>query len=176
MAARAGVSKGTVYLYFPSKEALFEGVIRQAIVPELSQVQQRVQAHSGSAAEQLKMVLRDWMGIITNTPLGRIPRLVIADVDKFPELADTFHEGIVVPCRALLREVFSHGIKTGEFKIENLDAAVEAVLGTLWMPAITRESMAFRSELKPDLSEYFVTLLNLITVGLSGDSIHSQQR
>ena len=61
IARRAGIAKGTIYLYFPNKEELFRDVVRQTIVARLEELGREFgQAGGGSATEQLRAYLRAW--------------------------------------------------------------------------------------------------------------------
>ena len=91
VAARAGVSKGTLYLYFDSKEALFKAVIEEGIVPTLVAAEQQLAEHSGSAAELLRKLLFGWWQQIGGTRLAGVPKLIISESRNFPEVAQYYH-------------------------------------------------------------------------------------
>lgn len=87
VAARAGVSKGTLYLYFDSKEALFKAVIEEAMLPVLDAGDDLVEKYEGSAAALLRELIGAWWQLIGNTPLGGVPKLMISEAGNFPALA-----------------------------------------------------------------------------------------
>src|ERR1700680_1665375 len=70
VARRAGVTKGTVYLYFASKEALFKSVVRETIVPSIARGEARAQAHTGTARELFVQLVRAFWTQIGETPLA----------------------------------------------------------------------------------------------------------
>src|SRR4051812_3103446 len=76
VAARAGIGKGTIYLYFPTKEDLFRAVVRQGLLPNLEAAEAMVAAHTGSASDMLREIARHLMGVI-ESDLTAIPKLVI---------------------------------------------------------------------------------------------------
>src|SRR5690606_26762252 len=78
VARRAGVSKGTLYLYFEGKEALFEAVVRSAIVPRIADAETMLERHDGSAAELLAKLYRLFADVISDPKVSAIPKLVIA--------------------------------------------------------------------------------------------------
>src|SRR5450631_1043869 len=89
IAARAGVSKGTIYLYFPSKEELFREVVRQKVGPAIANADRLVSAE-GTAEEQLRTYLaHQWECLGREDSEGWI-RLVVFELHKYPDLAD-FH-------------------------------------------------------------------------------------
>ncbi len=116
VAARASVSKGTLYLYFDSKEALFKAVVQEGIVPVLEAGAGLVDSFKGSSADLLREMLRVWWQHIGNTHLGGIPKLIISEAGNFPELAAYYNEAVIVRGRNLMRRTLQRGIDAGEFR------------------------------------------------------------
>src|SRR6266508_6790353 len=79
VARRAGVTKGTIYLYFESKEALFKAVVRETIVPVIAQGEALAQSFPGSARELLERLVREYWRLVGETALAGIPKLMIAE-------------------------------------------------------------------------------------------------
>jgi AcrR family transcriptional regulator len=142
VAARAGVSKGTVYLYFASKEELFRAVIREGIVPVLEQGESMVADHSGDAADLLRNVLLGWWRLIGATALAGVPKLMIAEARNFPDTARYYYETVIMRGRRLLGGVLERGMRSGEFRRLPVDTTVDVVFAPLLMLAIWRFSMA----------------------------------
>jgi len=90
VARRAGVTKGTVYLYFDSKEALFKAVVRETIVPVIAQGEALAQSFTGSARELLERLVREYWRLVGETAVAGIPKLMMAEAATFPELT---HDG-----------------------------------------------------------------------------------
>jgi AcrR family transcriptional regulator len=95
VAARAGVSKGTLYLYFDSKEALFKAVIREGILPILDEGAGMVDNFTGSSADLLRGLILEWWKRIGSTSLGGVPKLMISESGNFPELANYYHDTVI---------------------------------------------------------------------------------
>lgn len=95
VAARAGVSKGTLYLYYAGKEDLFKAVVRVNIVPVIEQFRQRIEQATGSNEELLTNVLTDWWHCFSQPHIGGIIKLIIAEASNFPEIARFFHEEVM---------------------------------------------------------------------------------
>jgi AcrR family transcriptional regulator len=87
IAKRAGVTKGTVYLYFPSKEDLFRAVVKENILPNLEQGERLVAEHTGSAAELLALLVRRSWELMQTSRTQCMPKLMLAEGKNFPELA-----------------------------------------------------------------------------------------
>src|SRR2546427_11289501 len=85
VARRAGVTKGTVYLYFDSKEALFKAVVRETIVPVIAQGEALARSFTGSARELVERLVRGYWRVVRGTARARLPQLVVAAGATVPE-------------------------------------------------------------------------------------------
>lgn len=116
IAARAGVTKGTLYLYFASKEDLFKAVVRQALVPRIAEFE-RVVANAGAAsAQQIEAFVMAWPIIIATRRLSAIPKLIIAEAGNFPDLARYYFDEVIARARRLVIGIIQRGIERGEFR------------------------------------------------------------
>lgn len=140
VAARAGVSKGTLYLYFPSKDELFKAVIRAAILPNLQQAEALVAAAGGPCFPVLERLLRMVARLIATTRMAVIPRLVIAEAGNFPELAAFYHREVIRRGFGVLAALLRRGIDCGEFRPVEVDPTVRLIVAPLLMSAVWRTS------------------------------------
>lgn len=140
VAARAGVSKGTLYLYFPSKDELFKAVIRAAILPNLQQAEALVAAAGGPCFLVLERLLRMVARLIATTRMAVIPRLVIAEAGNFPELAAFYHREVIRRGFSVLAALLRRGIDNGEFRLVEVDPTVRLIVAPLLMSAVWRTS------------------------------------
>lgn len=115
VAARAGVSKGTLYLYFSSKEELFKAMVRQTVLPGVGALEDLVATHPGPAAALFTELLTRVAHLFGATKVGRIPKIVIAEAGTFPDLARFWVGEVVERGIGVLRRVLARGIATGEF-------------------------------------------------------------
>src|SRR5260370_22904753 len=88
IADRAGVSKGTIYLYFPNKEELFREMIRQPAVAAIEWAEKMT--GQGSPTEQLCSAMRSYWKVLRSPVFTTIYRLVLGELHHFPDLA-TFY-------------------------------------------------------------------------------------
>jgi TetR/AcrR family transcriptional regulator len=123
VAARAGVSKGTLFLYFPSKEHLLNAVVRENIARHLAVWNDELNALEGSASEMIRSCFRVWWERIGKTRSAGVTKLVISEASNFPELAATYHREVLEPTEKFVRQILQQGIVGGEFHIEDLDYA-----------------------------------------------------
>lgn len=141
VAARAGVSKGTLYLYYPSKEALFQAVIRESLVPMLSDYENSLADSEASPAEQLEAFFRDWWRYFGSTQLAGLCKLIVAESSNFPEVARFFQEEVVGPEMRLLGGIIQRGIERGEFRPVDVECLVQISLSPMVMRAIWQHSI-----------------------------------
>ncbi len=116
VAARAGVSKGTVYLYFSSKDDLFRAVVTHKVVVLLEPAEAMARTHAGTSAELLtKLVHRMWAAMAGKDMLC-LSRLVQSELTQFPEIRRFFFEEVILRHRRLLRSIAVRGVAAGEFR------------------------------------------------------------
>ena len=137
VARRAGVSKGTLYLYYENKAELFKAVVRKSLVTNLDEAEAALAAYHGSARELLVFLLSEFTRRVSESPLSGIPKLVLAEAGNFPEIAGFYYEEVIRRGRGLVQEVLRRGIAQGEFRDVDLDYAwrvviAPLVLGILW--------------------------------------------
>jgi len=154
VARRAGVTKGTVYLYFDSKDALLKAVVRETIVPAIARGEQLVAGHRGSAAELLRELIGKWWESIGETRQSGIPKLMMAEAGNFPDLARFYYDEVVSRGHRLMAGVIERGIGSGEFRPVNVAAAVRLLLAPLLYAANWRHSFALCTSERFDIAAY----------------------
>src|SRR2546425_10611224 len=95
VARRAGVTKGTIYLYFENKEALFKALVRETIVPVIEQGEALAKSFTGSARDLFERLVREYLRLVGETSLASIPRLMIAEARNYPELGRFYYDDVV---------------------------------------------------------------------------------
>ncbi len=141
IAARAGVSKGTLFLYFSSKEELFKAVVADAIAVHLDSWKQEVLAFEGSSSALLTRCLRTWADRMILTKASGITKLMFSEAQNFPEAARYYEQEVIVPGKAMLRHVLERGVASGEFAIPDIEAALPAVIAPMIFLALHRHSL-----------------------------------
>ena len=141
VARQAGISKGTLYLYFNNKEAIFHSVIQEMVTPKLQQVEDIAKQHEGAIAELLRKLILHWWDNVANTRLSSIPKLIISESGNFPELADFFVKTVVKRARKLFADVIRRGIKQGEFVEHDANTLSRLVMAPMIQLVIWRHSL-----------------------------------
>ena len=168
VAERAGITKGTLYLYFPSKEELFKAVVRQQLVPNI----ERAEAMVANATVPSLVLLDQLVGFfsqIMRSPLSAISKLVLTEAGNFPDLARFYLEEVVDRGKALLRGVLEHGVRTGELRSIDTESAETCIIAPLLVGALWRHSFERHAGRPLDIDELCSTHLDLMRRGLAAE-------
>lgn len=114
IASRAGVSKGTIYLYFPNKEELFREMIRQTAVVAIEKAEHDMAV--GTPREQLLAFMRGYWQYVRSPAFSTTYRLVLGELHQFPDLAEFYARDVVAPGLKLLGGIIRRGIDASEFR------------------------------------------------------------
>ena len=169
VAARAGISKGTLYLYFPSKEELFKAVVREALLPNLERVERLLRAHPGPAAAQLEMMIGQIGALLQGTQIGVIPKLIIAEAGNFPELARFYLEEVVQRGLGLLAGILERGIESGEFRAVDVGHSARTVIAPVLLAAIWKTTFEAHVGARLDAEAFLGVAVDVVLSGLRAD-------
>ncbi|PJI97608.1 TetR family transcriptional regulator [Acidovorax sp. 69] len=131
VAARAGVSKGTLFLYFPSKEELFKAVVRENIAGRFAEWNNELETFAGTTSNVLRYCYQVWWERVGSTKASGITKLMLSEAQNFPEIAQFYQQEVILPGQALIRRILERGIARGEFRPVNMDYAVYLVLAPM---------------------------------------------
>lgn len=131
VAARAGVSKGTLFLYFQSKEELFKAVVRENLSGRFKEWGEEFKTFEGSTVEMVAYCMHTWWERVGNTKASGITKLMMSEAAHFPELADFYQQEVILPGQALIRRILQRGIDRKEFKPLDLDYAVYSLISPM---------------------------------------------
>ena len=167
VARRAGVTKGTIYLYFENKEALFKALIRQTIVPVIAQGEELARSFTGSARDLFERLVREYWRLVGETSLVGIPKLMMAEANNFPELARFYYEEVVTRGHRLMAGVLERGIKAGEFRPVNVAVATKLAMAPVMHAVIARRAFSACMPEGFDVTKYLDTHIDLYLHGIS---------
>jgi len=140
VAKRAGVTKGTLYIYFESKEALFKAVVLENVVPILATAEQLAGDRAADPELLLRRLVTVWWEAMGPSGLGGLPKLVISEATNFPELAQFWYDEVVRRGRQIFAQVLRRGMEQGAFRTVDVDLAVRMILAPVLMAAIWNHS------------------------------------
>ncbi|MCW2274494.1 TetR family transcriptional regulator [Rhodoblastus acidophilus] len=118
--AAAGVAKGTIYLFFRDKQDLFEQVVRGAIGPVFAEMAALAEKTDAPFDVMLAALFEKFQRDILATPKREIPRLILAEGRRFPELAAFYHREVITPGLDLLRRLARRAHQRGELASDAL--------------------------------------------------------
>ena len=162
VAALAGVSKGTLYLYFENKEDLFKAVVHGNVLPVLQHGELLVENFSGSSADLVRQLVLGWWELTGSTKVAGIPKLIIAEAGNFPDLARFYHDEVILRALSMFRRVLRRGVDAGEFREVGVDQLAHVALAPLVMLAVWRHSFACCSGTQPDPESYLESYLDML--------------
>ena len=142
VAARAGVSKGTLFLYFPSKEELFKAVVRENASRHLHDAFREVAGYAGTSTELLHEFIRRWWTQYGGTPAAGLTKLIMSEAANFPDLAQYYQDEVVQPSHELVRRIVQRGIDRGELREVDLTLAAHLIVAPLVQLVTWRFSLA----------------------------------
>jgi AcrR family transcriptional regulator len=172
IAERAGVTKGTIYVYFENKEHLFISMVREFTKAAHENVQELYETHDGSTAELLRAQFSlIYQHLVKDKRRREVVRMLIAESSRFPELADRYYDEILRPCLDMLKQVIRRGVDRGEIRQSAVIDSPQVVIAPialvdLWM-------MMFDDRQPLDLKVYFDAHLELVLNGLLAGPIEA---
>ena len=140
VAARAGVSKGTLFLYFPSKDELFKAVVRENISGRLAEWNDEFKTFEGTTSEMLGYCMNVWWDRVGATRASGITKLMMSEAQNFPELATFYQHEVIRPGQTLIRRILQRGVDSGEFRPLDLNYAVYAVIAPMIFLILAKHS------------------------------------
>jgi AcrR family transcriptional regulator len=165
IAERAGVTKGTIYVYFENKEHLFISMVRALKKATLDTVRDMFERHDGSTADLLRAQFSFiYQHIVEDKRRREVVRMLIAEAARFPELADRYHEEILSPCLDMLKQAIQRGIDRGEIRKSPIVDSPQVIFAPIVL--VDQWMMMFDDRQPLDLKTYFDAHLDLVLNGL----------
>ncbi|HEX8903884.1 MAG TPA: TetR/AcrR family transcriptional regulator [Longimicrobiaceae bacterium] len=170
IAKRAGVTKGTVYLYFPSKEDLFRAVVEEMMGPNIETGERMLAEHTGSAADLIRTLLRGWWELIGNQRVACLSKLMTGEAANFPHLAQYYVEHVVLRGRRIFAAAIQRGIDSGEFRPVPLTDTARLAIAPLVQASIYKRSMIQFDPDGWDMERYLNLHMDLFLRGLAKET------
>ena len=178
VARRAGVSKGTLFLYFASKEDLFKAVVRENLSLRFPQWSLVLDQFPGTSAELLRYAMGQWWSMVGDTKASGISKLMMSEASNFPELAAFYQHEVIEPGNALIRRILQRGIERGEFRAMDLQYGVHTVLAPMLYLIVWKHSFGAcipqGSPLVPE--DYLAAQVDILLNGLRMPDTHTSHR
>jgi len=166
VAKHAGVSKGTVYLYFKNKEDLLLAAVQKSVVPILDFADDYEIDSDSSATDMLRTLVRRWLTEFEARSVAGLPKLVVAEAGNFPELAQLFVDAVLQRARRLFKRVLKRGVRAGEFRDIDVRQAVHVLLAPVIWLQIHQFSLGPHDEGFEDVSAFLETHVEIFLAGI----------
>lgn len=166
VAAKAGVSKGTLYLYFANKEDLFKAVVRENIIPIVGEAEDIVAGFEGSTSDLFREIIHGWWERIGNTKLSGMTKLVMAESNNFPEVTQFYHDEFISRANAMIVRMIERGIERGEFRRIDVRHAMNIVCAPMLMLMMSKHSLGICSIEPISAEAYLDSFIDLMLHGL----------
>ena len=141
VAARAGVSKGTLFLYFPSKEELFKAVVRENLSGRFAEWTEEFASFQGPTPDMVRYFMRVWWERVGATRASGITKLIISEARNFPDLAAFYQQEVIRPGTDLIRKILQRGIARGEFRPVDVEYTIFSVVAPMIFLIMMKHSL-----------------------------------
>ncbi len=137
IAAKAGVSKAALYVYFETKTDLFRAVANQVAAPNIERLRPLVDGEPGRFAEMMPVILSGIAKVAEDMPLGGIAKMVIGESRNFPEIASVWREAVIERALSMIVQLVEQAQKKGEVRagdprLYGLSLLGPMIMGVLW--------------------------------------------
>ena len=140
IAARAGVSKGTLYLYFKDKEEIFGAVVRNTVAPNIAMIRETVAASNVPFRLIVQSLLERFVDMAERLPIGAVAKIVIGESRNFPELAKVYHDLVVSEAIAIVSGLIGKAQAKGEVRPGDARLYAMTLIGPMLMALLWRET------------------------------------
>lgn len=142
IAARAGISKGALYLYFETKEDIFRAVVREAVVPNIDMIETLLAQAAIPFPDLLRLAVGRIATVIGTSRLGAVAKLVVGESRNFPELARVWHDEVVsralgAMTAALAKAQERGDVRPGDPRLQAFSIVGPMLLGVIWQETFT---------------------------------------
>jgi AcrR family transcriptional regulator len=167
VARRAGVSKGLVYLYFASKEALLEGIVRRALAPIADDAVADLAAFDGDPRDAIALLLTAVCEQLSDPARLAVPKLVLSEVVRFPAIAAMYRREVIDKVRPALGQLLARGVASGYLRPVDPEMAIRSVIG----PVIAHVALSVLFDVAPedglDMERLLKSHLDVLFNGIS---------
>lgn len=168
VAARAGISKGTVYLYFDSKEALFEAVVREAITPNLDRAEALVKTYDGTTPNLVRLLVPIFEALLDG-PVPAVLKILVAESGNFPQLARLYADLVIKRGLGFLTKIVQRGIDRGELRPVEAQHIAPLIVAPAMLLALYRVSFGPHVDLALDRRSILEAHVETLLRGLAAD-------
>ncbi len=169
IARQAGVTKGTIYLYFENKEAVFKSLVRESIGNAVAAVAEGLRSYDGSARDLLRGALTTVAALLVNSDRVVLPKIIIAESGNFPELARFYRFEIIEKGLTAFAAVVERAMADGEFRRLPVEHVIRLCMAPVLLGAVWHSTFAQFDAAPYDYQGLIDTHLDVLFRGLAPD-------
>ena len=167
IAVRAGLSKGAVYLYFPSKEAILEGLVKRAILPIANNALGLLENYAGDPRLVISTALKMVAGRLSDPKLVAIPRLLVREMIHFPEFAQMYRREVLDRVIPAVQRLIQNGIEEGYFRQVDPELTLRSIIGPIALHLMIAEIFGITPKGGLEMDRLIDNHLGILFDGLS---------
>jgi TetR/AcrR family transcriptional regulator len=164
VAAGAGVAKGTIYRYFPSKEALFEAALQARIVATIDRARDRAQGFDGPAEAMLTRFFETIHAELVEGGSSVFLRILLAEGHRFPSLVERYQTIVLSRGLSTVRAILAAGVARGDLRPEAVDTDPRIIMAPAMMLALWET--VFTAKGLPDMRTSLQQHVSILLGGL----------
>ncbi|HEY7978056.1 MAG TPA: TetR/AcrR family transcriptional regulator [Rhizomicrobium sp.] len=169
IAERAGVTKGTIYLYFENKDAVFKALVRESIGAQIAQVIESIRAYKGPSRELLRNAVTMIAHFAATSDRVVLPKIIVAEAGNFPELARFYRDEIIDKGLGAMTSVIARGVERGEFRDVNPDHVARMMIAPILLSIFWRTTFAQFDTEPYDYLAFLKSHLDILLRGIAAD-------
>ncbi|HSC60726.1 MAG TPA: TetR/AcrR family transcriptional regulator [Rhizomicrobium sp.] len=169
IAERAGVTKGTIYLYFENKDAVFKALVRESIGAQIAHVIESIRAYEGSSRDLLRNAVTMIAHFAATSDRVVLPKIIVAEVGNFPELARFYRDEIIDKGLGAMTSVIARGVERGEFRDVNPDHVARMMIAPILLSIFWRTTFAQFDSEPYDYLAFLKSHLDILLRGIAAE-------
>ena len=169
IAERAGVTKGTIYLYFENKDAVFKALVRESIGAQIAHVIENIRAYEGSSRDLLRNAVTMIAHFAATSDRVVLPKIIVAEVGNFPELARFYRDEIIDKGLGAMTSVIARGVERGEFRDVNPDHVARMMIAPILLSIFWRTTFAQFDSEPYDYLAFLESHLDILLRGIAAE-------
>ena len=169
IAERAGVTKGTIYLYFENKDAVFKALVRESIGVRITRVIESISTYEGTSRDLLCNAATMIAHFAATSDRVVLPKIIVAEAGNFPELARFYRDEIIDKGLGAMTSVIARGIARGEFRKVEPDHVARILIAPILLSIFWRTTFAQFDAEPYDYQAFLKSHLDILLRGIAAD-------
>lgn len=169
IAARAGLSKAALYLYFPSKSEVFKAAVRETVGVAVAHLETLAAGFEGPSDDLLRRVVAEICRVLAAAPAGAIPKIVLSEAGNFPDIAEYYVREVVSRGLGVIEGIFARGRARGEFAADLGPLAPFAVIAPALTLAMWNHGLGRVVGQPLDPAAYAAEMARILIGGVAGE-------